>query len=296
MIGVSAPGPATSNTGGTPRAERAGRAVRTGLRIATYNIHKGRGMDGRVRIERILRVLREIDADIVALQEVVNHEGRSPEEHQARYLADELGYFFTVGETRKHRTGVYGNVTLSRWKPELSRHVDLSILGREPRGALRTDIRVGDGVLHIFNVHLGTAVRERRAQARLIDERLLKGIDISGQRIVMGDFNDWNHGLVTKTLSDAFDLTDIVTRLPRLRAYPGLLPLLHLDHIYVDHELRIDKARLHRNRLSLMASDHVALVAEVVFRKPTERDLKGVVGDDRKGSAGRTDQGPVPRR
>jgi endonuclease/exonuclease/phosphatase family metal-dependent hydrolase len=237
------------------------------FRIATYNIHKGRGMDGRVRIERILRVLREVDADIVTLQEVMNHEERSPEEHQACYLAEQLGYFYSVGATRKHRDAVYGNVTLSRWKFEKSRHIDLSVAGREPRGALRTDIRVGDEILHVFNVHLGTAVRERRAQARLIDTHLLKALDVPGHRIVMGDFNDWNHGLVTKTLSSEFRLTDLAQHLLRTRGYPALLPLLHLDHIYLDHELRIDAARFHRTRLSLMASDHLPLVAEVAFRK-----------------------------
>jgi endonuclease/exonuclease/phosphatase family metal-dependent hydrolase len=237
------------------------------FRIATYNIHKARGMDGRVRIERILRVLRQVEADIVTLQEVINREERTPEEHQACYLAEQLGYFFGIGEKRKHRNAAYGNVTLSRWKFEAVRHIDLSIAGREPRGALRTDIRVGTEILHIFNVHLGTAVRERRAQARLIDEHLLSALDVPGHRIVMGDFNDWNHGLVTKTLSAEFHLTDLAEHLPRTRGYPALLPLVHLDHIYLDHKLQVESARFHRNRLSLMASDHLPLIAEVAFRK-----------------------------
>ena len=181
-----------------------------GFRIATYNIHKGRGMDGRVRIERIARILAAIDADIVAVQEVVSHEGCSIEHHQASYLADQLGYFHAIGETRKHRGGVYGNVTLSRWRFELARHVDFSVPGREQRGVLRTDVRLGPHLLHIFNVHLGTAHRERRTQAvRLVDENLLKAIDISGPRIVLGDFNEWTHGLVTQTLSAEFHLTDL---------------------------------------------------------------------------------------
>ena len=132
------------------------------FRIATYNIHKGRGLDGRTRAERIARVLSEFDADIIALQEVVSHEGRSIQDHQASYLAGKLGYFHTIGETRKHRGGVYGNVTLSRWGFELVRQVDLSVPGREERGVLRTDIHVGRHVLHVFNVHLGTAIRERK--------------------------------------------------------------------------------------------------------------------------------------
>jgi len=219
-----------------------------------------------VRIERILKVLREVEADIVTLQEVTNHQERRPEEHQARYLAEQLGYFYSVGETRKHREAAYGNVTLSHWKFEAVSHINLSVAGREPRGALRTDIRVGNEMLHIFNVHLGTAVRERRTQARLIDQHLLKALDVSGHRIVMGDFNDWNHGLVSKTLSSEFHLTDLAEHLPRTRGYPALLPLLHLDHIYLDHELKIEKARFHRNRLTLMSSDHLPLVADVAFR------------------------------
>jgi endonuclease/exonuclease/phosphatase family metal-dependent hydrolase len=156
------------------------------FRIATYNIHKGRGLDGRVCIERIARVLAEIDADLVALQEVVSHEGLSIQDHQASYLADRFGCFYAIGETRKHRGGVYGNVTLSRCGFELIRPVDLSVAGREERGVLRTDLRIGTHLLHIFNVHLGTAHRERRTQAvRLIDEDLLRAIDISGPRIVL---------------------------------------------------------------------------------------------------------------
>lgn len=236
------------------------------FRIATYNIHKGRGLDGRVSIERIARVLAELDADLVALQEVVSHEGLSIQDHQASYLADRFGYFYAIGETRKHRGGVYGNVTLSRRRFELIRHVDLSVAGREERGVLRTDLRVGPHLLHIFNVHLGTAHRERRTQAvRLIDEDLLRAIDISGPRIVLGDFNEWTHGLVTRTLSAEFDLTDLRNHIRRTRGYPAILPLLNLDHIYFDHQVKIRKASFHKNRLSLIASDHLPLIADVVI-------------------------------
>jgi endonuclease/exonuclease/phosphatase family metal-dependent hydrolase len=163
---------------------------------------------------------------------------------------------------------VYGNVTLSRCGFELIRPVDLSVAGREERGVLRTDLRIGTHLLHIFNVHLGTAHRERRTQAvRLIDEDLLRAIDISGPRIVLGDFNEWTHGLVTRTLSAEFHLTDLRNHIRRTRGYPSILPLLNLDHIYFDHHLRIRKALFHRNRLSLIASDHLPLVAELMIEE-----------------------------
>jgi endonuclease/exonuclease/phosphatase family metal-dependent hydrolase len=240
----------------------------TRFRIATYNIHKGRGLDGRVRVERIARVLADIHADVIALQEVVSHEGRSIQDHQASYLADLLGYFHAIGETRKHRGGVYGNVTLSRWEFDLVRHVDLSVPGREERGVLRTDVRIGPHLLHIFNVHLGTAHRERRTQAvRLIDEDLLRAVDISGPRIILGDFNEWTHGLVTRTLSAEFHLTDLRNHIHRTRAYPSILPLLNLDHIYFDHQLEVHRALFHRNRLSLVASDHLPLIADLLIEE-----------------------------
>jgi endonuclease/exonuclease/phosphatase family metal-dependent hydrolase len=239
------------------------------FRIATYNIHKARGLDARVRVDRIARVLAAIDADVIALQEVVSRDGPSIEDHQARYLADRLGYRYAIGETRKHRGGVYGNVTLSRWDFEMVRHRDLSVTGREERGVLRTDIRIGQHILgqqnllHIFNVHLGTGHRERRTQAlRLVDENLLKAIDISGPRIILGDFNEWTHGLVTRTLSAEFHLTDLRSHLPRTRSYPSLLPFLNLDHIYFDSRIEIEKALFFRTRLSLVASDHLPLLAD----------------------------------
>jgi endonuclease/exonuclease/phosphatase family metal-dependent hydrolase len=88
-------------------------------------------------------------------------------------------------------------------------------------------------------------------------------VDISGPRIVLGDFNDWTHGLVTRTLSTEFRFSDLAERLPRTRSYPALLPLLHLDHIYFDHHLHSYRAQIQRDRLSLVASDHLPLVADL---------------------------------
>jgi endonuclease/exonuclease/phosphatase family metal-dependent hydrolase len=163
---------------------------------------------------------------------------------------------------------VYGNVTLSRWVIESACHVDLSVPHREERGVLRTDICIGGQIVHIFNVHLGTAHRERRSQAmRLIDEDLLRAVDIAGPCIVLGDFNEWTHGLVTHTLSSEFHLTDLREYIPRVRAYPSILPLLNLDHMYFDPQLRIENAFFNRNRLSLVASDHLPLVADVSIER-----------------------------
>src|SRR5262249_11791728 len=84
------------------------------FRIATYNTHKCRGMDGRIRPHRVAEVLRELDADIIALQEIVSLSGGKREQNQAQYLADAVGFEYRIGETRKLRGAAYGNVVLSR--------------------------------------------------------------------------------------------------------------------------------------------------------------------------------------
>src|SRR5882757_8953998 len=81
----------------------------------------------------------------------------------------------------------------------------------------------------------------------------------------MGDFNEWVHVLVTRTLVAEFQFHDLRAHITSMRSYPALLPLLNLDHIYFDHHLRIEKAFFHRSRRSMMASDHLPLVADLVL-------------------------------
>ena len=234
------------------------------VRVATYNIHKCRGLDRRVRPERIADVLREIDADIIALQEVLSVSNGSREKDQARFIAEELGMHHTVGKTRMLKGGVYGNVVLSRYPLVETQNYDISVRGREQRGCLRVDIEVGEvGVLHIFNVHLGTAFLERRYQARkLLDDAILNHNELRGSRIMLGDFNEWTRGLATKLLASHMVSADIKLHLQRTKTYPGVLPLLHLDHIYFDSELHLHCMTLHRSRTALVASDHLPLVAD----------------------------------
>ncbi|MEZ5352188.1 MAG: endonuclease/exonuclease/phosphatase family protein [Bryobacteraceae bacterium] len=235
------------------------------FRLVSYNIHKARGLDGRTSIERIARVIEALNADVVVLQEVVNREGAKGD--QVRFLSERLSYWPAIGEARKHEGAPYGNVTLSRRRILESRQFDLTVPGHEERCALRTDIPVGPGLVHVFNLHLGTNFFERRKQAvRLIEEDVLTAIDISGPRIVAGDFNEWTRGLVSRRLSNEFD--DLRKHLGRRRAYPSGIPLLGLDHAYFDRHLEVEKAYFEINRRSLLASDHLPLVVDFRLKRP----------------------------
>ena len=238
------------------------------FRVVTYNVHKCRGLDRRVRPSRIVEVLREIDADIIALQEVLSITNGEREDDQSRFIAEELGFDYCLGENRKLRGGAYGNVVLSRLPMTFTRNYDLSTQGREERGCLRADVDLGIGKpLHVYNVHLGTAFFERREQARkLLDVEILNCAEIPGPRLLLGDFNEWTRGLASKALGKLFESADIRLQMQRSRTYPGVFPFLHLDHIYYDQALELVSARLHRNRVALVASDHLPIVADFRFR------------------------------
>jgi endonuclease/exonuclease/phosphatase family metal-dependent hydrolase len=239
------------------------------LRIVTYNAHKCRGLDRRVRPERISAVLGELDADVVALQEVLSVEGRERERDQARFIAGELGMDYRIGENRRLGGGAYGNVILSRLPIQATRNHDITWRGRERRGCLRADLLVGESVLlHVFNVHLGTAFIERRHQARrLMSPEILNNAELRGARLVVGDFNEWTRGLASRLLASHFESADIRHHLRRARTYPGVLPLLHLDHIYYDRALELKCLTLHKSRTALIASDHLPLVADFHLRQ-----------------------------
>ena len=230
------------------------------LRIATYNIHRCRGLDGRTRPERIAAVLRAIDADVVALQEVV---GAGP---RGGGQIEELGALLAMGwvmaPARHLRGHLFGNAVLSRWPITQHLEHDLSWKTCEPRRLQRVDIGADGCTLHVYNVHLGTALLERRHQAERL-ATIVSDRHIPGPKLVLGDFNEWMRGWTTAILSSRLNSVDLRNHLRRRRTYPGLFPILHLDHIYYTGKVEILRIDLPRTRLALVASDHLPLVADV---------------------------------
>jgi len=235
------------------------------IRVAAYNVHKCRGLDRRVDPERVAAVIAELDADVVAIQEILDVQNGRPEFDQARRIHEKLkDYHRCFGENRTLRGGPYGNMTLSRFPVQRCRNYDVTWRHRERRGCLRSDIVLrGSAALHVFNVHLGASYVERRHQARrLLSDEVLNRRECCGPRIVVGDFNERTRGLASRLMGDAFEAVDPKKFLRYARSYPGVLPVLHLDHFYYDKQLSLKSFRLDRARKALIASDHLPMVAE----------------------------------
>jgi endonuclease/exonuclease/phosphatase family metal-dependent hydrolase len=232
------------------------------LRVATYNIHRSRGLDGRTRPERIAEVLHGIRADVIALQEVV---GAGPfHGGHAEALGAALGMGWVMAVARHLRRHAFGNVVLSRHPIVQHVRYDLSWKTCEPRCCQRVDIDLGDRLLHVYNAHFGTAILERRVQAERL-AGIFSDRRVTGPKVVLGDFNEWTRGPASMLLGARLKGLDLAAHLRRRRTYPGVLPLVHLDHIYHDGAVEVQSVELVRTRRALIASDHLPLVAELAI-------------------------------
>lgn len=217
-------------------------------------------MDRRTRPERISDVLADLGADIIALQEVIGLGHATP--GHAEGFGAALGMGWVMAPTRELRRHQFGNVVLSRFPIRDHTQHDLSWKSSEPRNSQRVEIEVGPGCVQIFNVHLGTAVLERRYQA----SRLANWVHERrppGPKIVLGDFNEWMRGNATAILEDRLESVDLSPYLPKRRSYPGFFPLVHLDHIYHLGKVEVRRVELIRTRKAKIASDHLPLVADI---------------------------------
>lgn len=231
-------------------------SARRTLRVATYNVHSCVGVDRRRDPERIARVIEELDADVVALQEFAYPSDIAVESTDPRTVTSLADYHCALGPTRKHKDQSFGNVLLTRHPIRSLERIDLSSSRREPRGALEATIDLGDETLHVLATHLGLDLGERRVQVGKLVERLVaRGAALSA---VLGDFNDWVPGR-----SVVRALEDLIGPSAKPRSFPSTYPLLALDRIWVHPRHALRSIVAHSSALARRASDHLPVVAEI---------------------------------
>lgn len=223
------------------------------LRVMTWNVHSCIGSDGRVDPERIRNVIRAINPDIVALQEVDSRRDQ-------RDGFDLLGDYLVEGrdshraEVRTIRTadGDYGHMLVSRHAISAWVCHDVSKPGREPRSLIEARVETGHGEISVLAAHLGLSRRERRVQANKLSE--LAATD-NLPTVILGDFNEpTGFGAATRRLRRSFASTG------RRPTYPSRWPLFPLDRIWFESSLQLlgsDVCSEARH-----ASDHLPLWAD----------------------------------
>jgi endonuclease/exonuclease/phosphatase family metal-dependent hydrolase len=237
------------------------------LRLATWNIHAGVGRDRRYDPGRIIAVLQELHADIIALQEVASLAAHGEFLGQVRSA---LGVHVVVGRTLTRHAADYGNALLSRFPVKETANIDLTVGAHEPRGAIDARIDVDGRELRVLSTHLGLRPAERRKQVR----RILSALDSDehGPVVLMGDVNEWYlWGRPVRWLHAHFRPT------PAPATYPAQRPMFALDRIWVRPVQYLRAVTVHRSALAHVASDHLPLKAEyamgVTSNKISSRDI-----------------------
>ncbi|MDO8414037.1 MAG: endonuclease/exonuclease/phosphatase family protein [Gallionellaceae bacterium] len=246
----------------------------TTLTIATYNIHKGFShFNQRVVLHELRERLRELNADIVFLQEVQGENSLDarryrnyPKQPQYEFLAEQIWPHHVYGKNAVYDEGHHGNAVLSRY-PILSwDNQDISAHRYEDRGLLHCEIAVPaiDGaelnpVLHCMCVHFGLSARGRSKQFNALVARVKEKVPDSAPLIIAGDFNDWSNQ-ASRLLAHELQLHEAfeVSHGKLARSYPVSMPLLRMDRIYV-RGLSVQHSEVHAHYPWNKISDHAAL-------------------------------------
>ncbi len=229
------------------------------LKVASYNIRKGIGTDRLRRPERVLDVLNEVGADIVALQEADRRFGKRISALPLDLIEAHTDYIPVPFETRPDSIGHHGNAILIHRSIEIVGHDVIHLPTIEPRGAVLAELQWKNRHLRIVGMHLDLSGLRRRQQVRAV----LSQIDARTPEmpsILMGDLNEWSR--------QGGCLGEFVGRHHDCHTGPSFhsqRPMARLDRIFVSPDFHIRTAGTHHSLKARRASDHLPVWAELSF-------------------------------
>jgi endonuclease/exonuclease/phosphatase family metal-dependent hydrolase len=226
------------------------------VKVASYNIHKCRGGDGVTRPDRIIEVIRELGADVIALQEVDRRFGRRGGLLDPSAIERETGMRLLAQSDVSHRLGWRGNALLVRKHPIYYRRSRLKLPGGEPRGAIVAELDLGEGEFRIIAAHLGLLRRSRVDQVATL---LAAFHDLPPKpTILLGDLNEWRRRgrSALRGLEPTFGVA------PSILSFPSRRPIFPLDRILGWPAGLITDLAVHDTWLTRRASDHLPLTAK----------------------------------
>ena len=232
------------------------------IRVASYNIRKAIGTDRRRAPLRILDVLNEIDADVIALQEADRRFGARLAALPPGLIEHHTPYTIVDVAARGGSIGWHGNALLVRRGMAVTHAARLKLPTLEPRGAVLVDLDIDGTALCVVGMHLDLSGLHRRRQAHAITTALAHRDPCP--IIVMGDTNEWRpHAGCLIDFAHKFSIA------PTGPSFHSRRPIGRLDRIMVDHTTRIIACSVHHSVLASKASDHLPVWADVELARNT---------------------------
>ncbi len=221
-------------------------------RIASYNIRKARGLDGRRDPGRIVDVINGLDADVIALQEADRRLGDRPAALPHDLIAQATDFDLVGLATNDVSLGWHGNAVLVRRGLGVARATQIDLPGAEPRGAVA--VTLDDG-LTVVGVHLGLLRSSRRRQL----EAIVAGLGPAQNAAIIGDMNEWAQHRGFEALHGSFTLYS-----PG-HSFHASRPVAALDRVALSPDLQLTDAGVDQSKLSRRASDHLPIWADVSY-------------------------------
>ncbi|MEZ5669192.1 MAG: endonuclease/exonuclease/phosphatase family protein [Alphaproteobacteria bacterium] len=233
------------------------------LHVASYNIRKSVGLDWQRDPRRILAVIHEIGADIVALQEVDRRFGSRSASLTPQIVAEESDYELVRLAERPASVGWHGNAFLVRRHVAVTATRGLALPALEPRGAAIAEVDVEGRNLRVVGLHLGLLALWRRRQADAVLDHLAD-CEARMPTVIMGDLNEWSaHGGCLAAFARDHDIAHAGP------SFHARRPFAALDRIIVSRDLAIVDAGVHRSHHAAMASDHLPIWARLAPAEET---------------------------
>lgn len=232
------------------------------LRVVTYNIHHAEGSDGRLDLDRIAGVLRELDADVVCLQEVDRNQPRTEKLDMPALFAETLGMEPAYGVNYRFSGGDYGVLTLTRLPLLAQKNTPLANPEKnpEPRGCLTVTVRWQDREVDIHNTHLGLSPKERAAQVADI----LPLLRPETPTLLLGDLNEGPDAPAVARLREK--LADTFTGPKDEGSLPGAKKARRIDFILASRHFQAVESVVHVTDTTRTASDHFPCRAVLAWR------------------------------
>lgn len=225
------------------------------LRVASYNIHKAVGLDRRRDPERTLTVLRELGADIIALQEADRRFGSRAAALPPFLIRDHSNYRPVPLDTRPDSIGWHGNALLVRDQVLVAEAGAIPLPTLEPRGAIWAELIIHGTRIRVVGMHLDLSGIRRRQQIRTICEHLAPS-DVP--TVLMGDLNEWSvRGGALREFGDRYQV------LSPGKSFHTRNPVAQLDRIIISPAFSVTECGVHHSPAAAKASDHLPVWADL---------------------------------